>query len=61
VVHGPGGEVEGAPLVARLPSGERVGDRAVSSALAAELSGTSLVGRQVRLRRDGERTSYEPS
>ncbi len=49
-----------APLIARLPDGSRVGAVVADPDLPAALSGTSLVGREVRLsQRDGH-TVYTP-
>lgn len=49
-----------APVIARLADGSRVGARADDPALPAALSGTSLVGRQVRLVSRPDHTYYEP-
>jgi acetyl-CoA C-acetyltransferase len=49
-----------APIIARLPDGSRVGARAADPELAAALSGTSLVGRQVRLEDRGDHVHYTP-
>jgi acetyl-CoA C-acetyltransferase len=49
-----------APAICRLPDGSRVGARAADPQLPASVSGTSLVGRPVRLEvRDGH-TTYTP-
>jgi hypothetical protein len=57
VLHERGRGPVAAPVVARLDDGTRVGARAASADLAAELSGTSLVGRRVLLAtRDGRIT-----
>lgn len=61
VLHGPDLRVEAAPLVARLADGSRVGARAASPELVAELAGTSLVGRRVRLATAGDHSTYEPA
>jgi acetyl-CoA C-acetyltransferase len=37
------------PVIARLPDGSRVGARAADPTIAADLTGTTLVGREVRL------------
>jgi acetyl-CoA C-acetyltransferase len=47
-----------APVVARLGDGSRVGARPADPEMPAELSGTSLVGREVRLAADGEHVLY---
>jgi acetyl-CoA C-acetyltransferase len=47
-----------APLVARLPDGSRVGARAATPDLPAALSGTSLVGQEVRLVTRDDHTLY---
>ena len=49
-----------APLIARLPDGSRVGARAADPELPAELSRTSLVGRDVRLATVDGVTTYRP-
>jgi acetyl-CoA C-acetyltransferase len=50
-----------APIIARLPDGSRVGARAASDQLAADLAGTSLVGQDVVLRNEDGKVSYEPA
>jgi acetyl-CoA C-acetyltransferase len=47
-----------APVIARLPDGSRVGARAADPMLPAALSGTSLVGRTVRLSSHDDHTTY---
>jgi hypothetical protein len=42
------GPVE-APVIARLPSGARVGARCADPAIAEDLSGRNIVGREVEL------------
>ncbi len=49
VLHARGEGPVAAPVIARLPSGERVGARCADPALAGELSGQNLVGREVEL------------
>lgn len=50
-----------APVVARLPDGSRVGARAASARLAADLAGTSLVGEAVVLKESNGKVSYQPA
>jgi acetyl-CoA C-acetyltransferase len=50
-----------APLIARLPDGSRVGARPADPELPATLSGTSLVGREVRLTTVDGTTTYLPA
>jgi acetyl-CoA C-acetyltransferase len=47
------GPVE-APVIVRLANGARLGAKAASAAIAAEVAGTTLVGRRVRIRPDGD-------
>ncbi len=61
VVHSSGTGADGAPVVARLPTGERVGARPESDALVADLVGTSLVGREVLLTAHDGHTTYTPA
>ena len=49
-----------APVIARLPDGTRAGARAADPELPAELSRTSLVGREVRLTTVDGTTTYRP-
>jgi acetyl-CoA C-acetyltransferase len=57
VVHASSTGPEAAPVIAALPSGERVGATASSPELVAELSGRSLVGHEVLLvQHDGHST-----
>jgi acetyl-CoA C-acetyltransferase len=60
VLHERDGGPVAAPIVARLPDGTRVGARAADPELPAALSGTSLVGRQVRLEDRGDHLYYTP-
>jgi Thiolase-like protein type 1 additional C-terminal domain len=48
-----------APLFARFPDGRRTGARPASPALAAELSGTNLVGADVRISLVGDQPVYD--
>lgn len=50
-----------APIIARLPDGSRVGARLAEPSLASELSGTSLVGREVDLTTIAGKVVYEPN
>lgn len=47
-----------APIIARLPDGRRIGARAGNPTLPAELSGKSLVGREVTLTTHDGKVSY---
>lgn len=49
------------PVIARLADGRRVGARAEDPSLAAELTGTSLVGEEVRLRMVDGRCLHRPA
>jgi acetyl-CoA C-acetyltransferase len=49
-----------APVFVRWPDGRRSAARPADPGLAAALASTSLVGRPVRLSRQGERSYYEP-
>jgi acetyl-CoA C-acetyltransferase len=50
----------GAPVIARLPDGSRIGARALDPELAKALSGTSLVGTRVRITSADDKAFYEP-
>ena len=54
------GPVE-APVIVRLADGSRLGARAAAPSIAAEVSGTTLVGRQVRVRPDGDAAVWLPT
>lgn len=59
VLHDRGGPVA-APIVARTADGTRFGARCLDPDLPLALSGRSLVGEEVEVRSDGERTFYRP-
>jgi acetyl-CoA C-acetyltransferase len=61
VVHEREAGPVGAPVLVRLPDGSRTGARAASAELVAELSGTSLVGREVELATVDGTTTYVPA
>jgi acetyl-CoA C-acetyltransferase len=61
VVHDRDGGPTGAPVVARLPDGARVGARAADASLVAAVTGTTLVGREVRLEASGETVVWSPT
>jgi acetyl-CoA C-acetyltransferase len=50
-----------APVIARFADGSRIGVRAGDPSLAAELSGTSLVGREIVVSTDEGRATYVPA
>ena len=49
----------GAPVIARLPDGTRIGARARDPRLPEALSGTSLVGSEVRITSEHDKAFYE--
>jgi acetyl-CoA C-acetyltransferase len=49
-----------APVVVRLADGSRLGARAATRSIAAEVAGTTLVGRRVRVRPDGDGAVWLP-
>jgi acetyl-CoA C-acetyltransferase len=58
VLHDRGGPT-GVAVIARLPDGSRVGARAADPAAPAACSGTTLVGREVRLSARGETVVWD--
>lgn len=60
VMHERDAGTVGAPVIARLPDGSRIGARAADAELPAALSGSSLVGREVRITSvDDDKAFYE--
>ena len=53
-----GGPVE-VPVIVRLADGSRLGARAGDPALPAAVAGTTLVGRRVRIRSDGDAANVD--
>jgi len=58
VLHDPVTGPINAPIVARLATGERIGARSASATIAAELSGTCIIGEQVELETTAEGILY---
>lgn len=54
------GPVE-APVIVRLADGSRLGAKAASPAIAVAVAGTTLVGRRVRVRTDGDAVVWLPT
>lgn len=60
VLHDPLTGPVNAPIVARLATGERIGARSASATIAAELSGTCIIGEEVELETTAEGVLYRP-
>ena len=54
------GPVE-APVIVRLADGSRLGARAADPSIAADVAGTTLVGRHVRVLPDGDAAVWHPT
>lgn len=50
-----------APVIVRLADGSRLGAKAASASIAAEVAGVSLVGRRVRVRTEGDAAVWLPT